>query len=117
MTSRLSTVLSILISHDQAVDGEGHIPRRHQQTPHQDEAPDEAADDEVQHEQRGAAAQGAAARHDPDAHPMDAEGQAAEYPEPEKIQLPMNMARRTVNTRRQKAYRLLKELMGGEADD
>ena len=29
----------------------------------------------------------------------------------------MNMARRTVNTRRQKAYRLLKELMGGEADD
>ena len=89
MTSRLSTVLSILISHDQAVDGEGHIPRRHQQTPHQDEAPDEAADDEVQHEQRGAAAQGAAARHDPDAHPMDAEGQAAEYPEPEKIQLPI----------------------------
>ena len=29
----------------------------------------------------------------------------------------MNMARRTVNTRRQKAYRLLKELMGGKADD
>lgn len=29
----------------------------------------------------------------------------------------MNMARRTVNTRRQKAYRLLKELMGGEADE
>lgn len=29
----------------------------------------------------------------------------------------MNMARRTVNTRRQKAYRLLKELMGGETDD
>lgn len=29
----------------------------------------------------------------------------------------MNMARRTVNTRRQKAYQLLKELMGGEADD
>ena len=29
----------------------------------------------------------------------------------------MNRARRTVNTRRQKAYRLLKELMGGEADD
>ena len=29
----------------------------------------------------------------------------------------MNMPRRTVNTRRQKAYRLLKELMGGEADD
>ncbi len=29
----------------------------------------------------------------------------------------MNMARRTVNTHRQKAYRLLKELMGGEADD
>lgn len=29
----------------------------------------------------------------------------------------MHMARRTVNTRRQKAYRLLKELMGGEADD
>ena len=29
----------------------------------------------------------------------------------------MNMARRTVNTRRQKAYRLLKKLMGGEADD
>ena len=29
----------------------------------------------------------------------------------------MNMARRTVNTRRHKAYRLLKELMGGEADD
>ena len=27
------------------------------------------------------------ARHDPHAHPMDAEGQAAEYPEPEKIQL------------------------------
>ena len=26
-------------------------------------------------------------------------------------------ARRTVNTRRHKAYRLLKELMGGEADD
>ena len=29
----------------------------------------------------------------------------------------INMPRRTVNTRRQKAYRLLKELMGGEADD
>ena len=29
----------------------------------------------------------------------------------------MDMPRRTVNTRRQKAYRLLKELMGGEADD
>ena len=29
----------------------------------------------------------------------------------------MNMARRTVNTRRQKAYRLLKELMRGETDD
>ena len=53
----------------------------------QDEAPDEAADHEVQHEQRGTASQGAAARHDPHAHPMDAEGQAAEYPEPEKIQL------------------------------
>ena len=77
----------VRLSHDQAVDGEGHIPRRHQQAPYQDEAPDEAADDEVQHEQRGTAAQGAAARHDPDAHPMDAEGQAAEYPEPEKIQL------------------------------
>src|SRR5699024_11804365 len=37
----------------------------------------------------GAAAQGAPARHDPHAHPMDAEGQAAEYPEPEKIQLPI----------------------------
>jgi len=72
----------VLLSHDQAVDGEGHIPRRHQQAPYQDEAPDEAADDEVQHEQRGTAAQGAAARHDPDAHPMDAEGQAAEYPLP-----------------------------------
>ncbi len=29
----------------------------------------------------------------------------------------MHMARRTVNTRRLKAYRLLKELMGGDADD
>ena len=29
----------------------------------------------------------------------------------------MHVARRTVNARRQKAYRLLKELMGGEADD
>ena len=29
----------------------------------------------------------------------------------------MDMPRRTVNTRRHKAYRLLKELMGGEADD
>lgn len=29
----------------------------------------------------------------------------------------MHMARRTVNTRRLKSYRLLKELMGGEADD
>ena len=29
----------------------------------------------------------------------------------------INMPRRTVNTRRHKAYRLLKELMGGEADD
>ena len=77
----------VLLSHDQAVDGEGDIPRRHQQAPHQDEAPDEAADYEVQHEQRGTAAQGATARHNPDAHPMDAEGQAAEYPEPEKIQL------------------------------
>ena len=28
----------------------------------------------------------------------------------------MNMARRTVNARRQKAYRLLKELMGGDVD-
>ena len=29
----------------------------------------------------------------------------------------INMPRRTVNTRRHKAYRLLKELMGGEADE
>ena len=29
----------------------------------------------------------------------------------------INMPRRTVNTRRHKAYRLLTELMGGEADD
>ena len=29
----------------------------------------------------------------------------------------LTMARRTVNTRRYKAYRLLKKLMGGEADD
>ena len=35
----------------------------------------------------------------------------------EQIAKHMDMARRTVNTRRQKAYRLLKELMGGEADD
>lgn len=35
---------SDLISHDQAVDGKGHIPCRHQQAPHQNEAPDEAAD-------------------------------------------------------------------------
>ena len=77
----------VRLPHNQAVDGEGHIPRRHQQAPHQDETPDESADDEVQREQRGAAAQGAAARHDPDAHPMDAEGQAAEYPEPYIVQL------------------------------
>lgn len=82
-----SLSLSISISHDQAVDGEGHIPCRHQQAPHQDEAADDAADHEVQNKQGGAAAQGVAARHDPHAHPMDAEGQAAEYPEPEKIQL------------------------------
>ncbi len=72
--------------HDQSVDGEGHIPRRHQQSPRQDEAADESTNDEVQHEQRGAAAQGAAARYDPDAHPVDAEGQAAKDPEPEEIQ-------------------------------
>ena len=88
----------VRLPHDQAVDGEGHIPRRHQQAPHQDEAPDEAADDEVQREQRGTAAQGAAARHDPDAHPMDAEGQTAEYPEPEKIQLSIPDAGRFENT-------------------
>lgn len=82
----------VRLSHNQAVDGKGHIPCRHQQAPHQDEAPDEAADDEVQREQCGAAAQGAAARHDPDAHSMDAEGQAAEYPEPEKIQLSISDA-------------------------
>ena len=35
----------------------------------------------------------------------------------EQIAKYMDMARRTVNTRRHKAYRLLKELMGGEADD
>ena len=35
----------------------------------------------------------------------------------EQIARYMDMARRTVNTRRHKAYRLLKELMGGEADD
>ena len=29
----------------------------------------------------------------------------------------LHMVRRTVNARRQSAYRLLKELMGGEADD
>ena len=46
----------VRLSHDQAVDGKGDIPRRHQQTPYQDEATDEAADDEVQREQRGAAA-------------------------------------------------------------
>lgn len=79
--------MSISISHDQAVDGEGHIPCRHQQAPHQDEAADYAADHEVQNKQGGAAAQGVAARHDPDAHPMDAEGQAAEYPEPYIVQL------------------------------
>ena len=38
------------------------------------------------------------ARHDPDAHPMDAEGQAAEYPEPEKIQLSIPDAGRFENT-------------------
>ena len=35
----------------------------------------------------------------------------------EQIAKHMDMARRTVNTRRHKAYQLLKELMGGEADD
>ncbi len=35
----------------------------------------------------------------------------------EQIAKYMDIARRTVNTRRQKAYRLLKGLMGGEADD
>ena len=35
----------------------------------------------------------------------------------EQIAKYMDMARRTVNTRRHKAYRLLKELMGGEADE
>ena len=35
----------------------------------------------------------------------------------EQIARYMDMARRTVNTRRHKAYQLLKELMGGEADD
>ena len=35
----------------------------------------------------------------------------------EQIAKCMGMARRTVNTRRYKAYRLLKRLMGGEADD
>ena len=35
----------------------------------------------------------------------------------EQIAKYMDKARRTVNTRRHKAYRLLKELMGGEADD
>ena len=35
----------------------------------------------------------------------------------EQIARYMDMARRTVNTRRHKAYRLLKELMGGEADE
>ena len=35
----------------------------------------------------------------------------------EQIAKCMDMARRTVNTRRYKAYRLLKKLMGGEADD
>ncbi len=35
----------------------------------------------------------------------------------EQISKYMDKARRTVNTRRHKAYRLLKELMGGEADD
>ena len=35
----------------------------------------------------------------------------------EQIAKCMGMARRTVNTRRYKAYRLLKKLMGGEAND
>ena len=35
----------------------------------------------------------------------------------EQIAKHMDMPRRTVNSRRHKAYRLLKELMGGEADD
>ena len=35
----------------------------------------------------------------------------------EQIAKYMDMARRTVDTRRHKAYRLLKELMGGEADE
>ena len=35
----------------------------------------------------------------------------------EQIAKCMGMARRTVNTRRYTAYRLLKRLMGGEADD
>ena len=35
----------------------------------------------------------------------------------EQIAKCMGMARRTANTRRYKAYRLLKKLMGGEADD
>ena len=40
----------VQLSHDQAIDGKGHIPCRHQQTPHQDEAADEAADHEIQYE-------------------------------------------------------------------
>ena len=45
----------VRLSHNQAVDGEGHISHCHQQTTHQDKAPEEAADDKVQHEQRAAA--------------------------------------------------------------
>ena len=69
------------------VDGKGHMPGRHQQPQNQDEVSRATAEDEVQHEQGGAAAQGAAARYDPKARPLDDERQAAEYPEPEKLQL------------------------------
>ena len=72
---------------NQPIYGQRHIPHGYDQSLGQDKTADDAANDEVQRKQGNARSQRAAARHDPNPHPVDAEGQAAENPKPEVIQL------------------------------
>ena len=73
----------------QAVRRDRDVPRGHHQPPGQHEAADEAGQNEVQGKQGDPRSQGAAARYDPEPQSPDPEGQAAEDPEPEIVQLPV----------------------------
>ncbi len=74
--------LQFCSSHDQPIDGQGHIPGHNQQPPGQDEAANHTAHNKVQGEGGNATAEGPPTGNQPYTHPMQAKGQAAENPEP-----------------------------------